>query len=351
MEFFGKAKHLKHPIDLSIGIPYGEMTSEAREAAIEALQHGRTKYTPAGGLIDLRSVVAKKLRDKNGIPATTETTIITAGVSAGLFLAMSVILDPGDEIIIPDPFFLAYRELAVLLDAKPVFLDTYPTFELDIAALARLITPETKAILINSPNNPAGSVYSMNSLKELARVCKLNGIIVISDEVYEDFVFAGKHVSFGSLHQPTITLNGFSKNHAMTGMRMGYAHSSPEIIKAMTELQQFVFFSNSSVAEHAALAALSVTTEPAVKHYAKNRDYVLANLSKSYDCSGGDGSFFFFLKHPTMDGRQLAEAALRQEVIVIPGDIFSKRSSHFRMSYATDMKTLESGIKILNSLI
>jgi aspartate/methionine/tyrosine aminotransferase len=351
MSFFGKAKGLQHPIDLSIGLPYGEMTPEARDAAIEALKAGKTRYAPAGGMHALRARAAEKLVVRNKIRATADTTIITAGVSAGLYLAMAAVLDPGDEIIIPDPFFLAYRELAILLDAKPVFLDTYPDFELDVAKLAQLITSKTKAILINSPNNPSGSIYSKASLKQLAALCRANGLVVISDEVYEDFAFGGNHFSIGSIYQPTITLNGFSKNHAMTGLRMGYAHSTPEIILAMSELEQFVFFSNSSIAEHAALAALDVSTATAMQHYAKNRDYIVKNLHPEYERSSGEGSFFFFLKHPHLNGRELSEAALARELIVIPGDLFSVRHSHFRISYATDTQTLAEGIKILNSLI
>lgn len=351
MSFFAKAKGLANPIDLSIGVPYGEMTPAGRDAAVKALQAGKTTYTPAGGLVDLRAVVAQKLRQRNHIAATTDTTIITAGVSAGLFLAMAAILDPGDEIIIPDPFFLAYRELAVLLDAKPVFLDTYPSFDLDIERLTQLISPRTKAVLINSPNNPAGTVYGRETLKSLAAVCRKHDLIVISDEVYEDFVFAGEHVSIGSMYQPTITLNGFSKNHAMTGLRIGYAHSTPEIIAAMTELEQFVFFSNSSVAEHAAKAVLGVSTEPAMQHYAKNREYIMEHLNPAYTYSGSMGSFFFFIKHPTLNGREVAEKALAEQLVVIPGDLFSLKTTHFRVSYATSLNNLAAGIDILNKLI
>ncbi len=351
MGFFAKAKGLANPIDLSIGIPYGEMTSAGRDAAVKALHEGKTTYSPAGGMVDLRAVVAKKLQERNNIPALTDTTIITAGVSAGLFLAMAAILDPGDEIIIPDPFFLAYRELAVLLDVKPVFLDTYPSFNLDVSRLEKLISPRTKAVLINSPNNPAGTVYERATLEALAEVCKKNDLVVISDEVYEDFVFSGEHTSIGSIYQPTITLNGFSKNHAMTGMRIGYAHSTPEIIKAMTDLEQFVFFSNSSVAEHAAMAVLSVSTEATMQHYAKNREYIFENLDPAYERSESAGSFFCFIKHPTLNGREVAEKALAQQLVVIPGDLFSLRTSHFRISYATDLITLTAGINILNALI
>ena len=351
LEFFTKAKGLKHPIDLSIGMPHGEMTETARSAAILALRNGHTKYSPAGGMAELRIMTAQKLRNNNNLAASTEDTIMTAGVSGGLFLAMAATLDPGDEIIIPDPFFVAYRELAILLDAKPVFLDTYPDFDLDLTALESLISDRTKAILINTPNNPTGKVYAREKLQGLADICRRHGLIVISDEIYEDFVFDTEHCSIGELYQPTITLNGFSKNHAMTGMRMGYAHSTPEIIRAMLELQQFVFFSNSSVAEHAALAALGTSTAPAMRHYAKNREYVLKNLSPEYVRSSGEGSFFFFIKHPFLDGRQLAEEALKHELIVLPGNLFSLKQSHFRISYACDMDRLVAGIEILNSLV
>lgn len=351
MDFFSKGKNLAHPIDLSIGIPYGAMTSQATEGAEAALANDNTRYIRAGGLGDLREALATKLRNHNKLPATAETTIVTPGVSGGLFLAMGAILNPGDEIIIPDPFFLAYRELAVLLDAKPVYADTYPSFELDVQKVAALISPKTKAIVINSPNNPTGTIYSETTLRALADLCRQHDIVVISDEIYEDFAFDGRHFSIGSCYDLTITLNGFSKNHAMTGMRVGYAHSTPEIIAAMTELEQFVFFSNSSVGEYAALAALPVSTTERMQFYAQNREYITTHLSPQYKRSTGAGAFFFFLKHPTLNGREFAAEALKRELVVIPGDIFSNQPEYFRISYAVDPDILARGIDELNKMI
>jgi len=317
-----------------------------------ALAAGKTRYRPAGGSPQLRQALAEKLSARNSIAASAESTIVTPGVSGGLFLAMATLLDPGDEIIIPDPYFLAYRELATLLDAKPVFVSTYPDFGLNIDRIRRHITPRTKAILINTPNNPAGSVYGEDQLKELARLCEESGLAVIVDEVYEDFIYTGRHFSIGSVYQPTITLNGFSKNHAMTGLRIGYAHcDDPAIIKAMTELAQYVFFSNSSIAEEAALAALPVRGNFHRELYTKNRDYIVEHLDPRYERSSGDGSFFFFLKHPTLDGRRAAERALRDELIVIPGDIFSQSDSHFRISYAVDHDIIKRAVAVLNTML
>lgn len=349
--FFTKARGLVHPVDLSIGVPYGEMTSLARDAAIMALHEGKTRYTPVGGPAELRAAIADKLVTQNGIPATLETTIVTAGVSAGLFLGMAAILNPGDEVIIPDPFFLAYRELPQIVDAKAVFLDTYPTFQIDPKKLRAAITPRTKMLILNSPNNPSGVVYGEELLTEIAAICSEHELVVISDEVYEDIIYDRAHISIGAFYPHTITLNGFSKNHAMTGLRVGYAHSTPEIIKAMIELEQFVFFANSSIAEYAALAAIELPTAEAMKHYRKNRDYILDNLSPKYLRSAGDGSFFFFLKHPHLSGSEFSELAMKSELIVIPGKFFSLNDEYFRISYAVPTKVLAQGIEILNDLV
>jgi aspartate/methionine/tyrosine aminotransferase len=253
---FEFAEDIPNLIDLSIGFPEDDTPDYVKLAAAEAIKNNHTRYTAANGLAALRQAIARKLEKENQISATPDSITITPGVTTGILLSYLAILDPGDEILLPDPFFPPYHDLAVMLGAKAVLVDTAPTFQLTAALIEPLITAKTKALVVNSPNNPSGAVYPKEELVKIAALAKKHGLLIISDEIYEHFTYDAEHFSIGSIYRETLTLNGFSKGYAMTGWRIGYIAGPQMIIDAINELQQYTVFSSSSISQHAALAAL-----------------------------------------------------------------------------------------------
>jgi aspartate/methionine/tyrosine aminotransferase len=340
----------KEFIDLSIGQPDFPAPVCLVDAGVEALRSGMSRYAPTKGLPELRKLIAEKLKTKNGISAREDEIIVTAGTSAGIFLAMSALLDPGDEIIIPDPYFVLYLETAKFLGARAVFLDTYPDFKIDPEKLKGLISPRTKLIVLNSPNNPTGAVYSREELEKIAKVLEGSDIVVISDEIYEDFDYDGKFASFGSIYPNTITLNGFSKNYAVPGWRIGYAHANEEIIDAMARLKMYTFISAPTPAQAAIVWAGVIDNSREIEAYQKKRDLALEMLDGRFEIVRPGGAFYFFIKNP--DGRpQFCDELMQAGVLVIPGDVFSQRAGYFRLSFAVPEEVLRQGLEKIIDLI
>jgi aspartate/methionine/tyrosine aminotransferase len=331
-------------LDLSIGQPDFPAPAGLVDAGIEALRDGFSKYAPTKGLCGLRELIADKLKNKNGISAKKEEIIVTAGTSAGIFLAMSALLDPGDEVIIPDPYFVLYLETAKFLGAKPVFLDTYPDFRINPKKIASLIGPRTKLLILNSPNNPTGAVYSREELEAIAEILENKDIAVISDEIYEDFDYDGKFASFGSIYPKTITLNGFSKNYAVPGWRIGYAHADEEIIDAMARLKMYTFISAPTPAQAALARAGEIDNKKEVSAYKAKRDYVNNRLRGKFEIAEPGGAFYFFIKYPE-SRPDFSDELLGAGVLVVPGDVFSQRAGYFRLSFAVPDDVLKHGLE------
>lgn len=344
---------LEDPIDLSIGVPE-ELTAEHIKAAgIRAIQEDKTLYTPANGLPELREKLAEKLHKENGINASPEAVTIVPGLTTGQLLVYLAILDPGDEIIVFDPYYPPYTHLAQMIGAYVVTIPTLPTFQPDIEELKASITDRTKAIVINSPNNPTGAVYPEETLREIADIADKHGILVISDEIYEHFVYEkAEHFSIGSIYPNTLTMNGFSKEFAMTGWRVGYIHGPQDIIDAVNELQQYVVFSSSSIAQYAALAALDQRPE-LTERYTKKRKFALDGLkSLGFDIQGANGAYYAFLKAPKdLTDIEFVERAALHNLILVPGRAFSRLHGYVRLSYGADLHTLERGMKALAKTI
>lgn len=343
---------LKDPVDLSVGVPEELTPAHIKAAGIRAIEEDRTRYTPANGMPELREAIAHKLQTENNISCTPESVIVVPGLTTGQFLVYAALLDPGDEVIVFDPYFPPYVHLANLLEARVVTIPTAPSFEPDPAQVEAAITDKTKLIMINSPNNPSGAVYSEQTLRTLADIAERNNILLVSDEIYEHFVLDGKHFSVGSIYPNTITMNGFSKGYAMTGWRCGYITGPQEVIDAINELAQYIVFSNSSITQHAALEALHHEHDDLVTKYRKKRDFVVHSLREmGYEVQGAHGAYYVFAKAPhDLTDIEFIDRATERGLILVPGRAFSQLHSYFRISYGTDMRTLERGMAILKEL-
>jgi len=336
-------------INLSIGQPHFSAPKKLKEAAKKAIDNDCNSYTPTAGLPKLKEQIAEKLKEKNNIKAEADDIIITAGVSGAIFLLMSAILDPEDEIIVPEPYFVLYKQVINFLEAKLVPLDTYPDFHIDVEKLEKLITSKTKAILLNSPNNPTGAVYPKQELEQIVKIAKKHKLLIISDEIYEKFDYENKFFSIGSIYKKTITLNGFSKSHSITGWRVGYAHEPKQIIEAMNKLQQYTFVCAPSFAQ----VALAEEFSPEIgelENYKKKRNFVYENLKDKYELNVSEGAFYAFVKKPA-DRKNFVEECIKNKLLVVSGDVFSDRDNYFRISFAVDEKDLKKGIEILLKLI
>lgn len=348
---FDLGASLRDPVNFSIGQPDFPVPQAVRDAAKLAIDQGWNRYTPTQGIAPLREKIAEKLTVENGVAVGADDVLVTSGSSGGIFLAFACLLNPGDEIIVPDPYFVMYTQLATFFGARPVLVDTYPDFQLDPGKVAAAITPRTKAILVNSPNNPAGSVYSAETLRAVAEVAAHHGVVLISDEVYEPFIYDGlKHFSVGSVYPDTITLNAFSKTHALTGWRIGYAAGPRAIVEKMKELQQYTFVCAPSFAQVAAITALATGPAEEVAGYSGRRDLMYDGLRQRYEVAKPRGAFYIMPKVDEKDAGPFVERALARNVLLIPGGVFSSRNTHVRLSFATSEAQIRQGVEILLNL-
>lgn len=347
-----KQSIITDPIDLSIGVPEELTPEHIKAAGIKAIQEDKTVYAPANGLAELRQALAEKLHSDNNIDVSAEQITVVPGLTTGQLLVYLAVLDPGDEVIIFDPYYPPYPHLATMVGARVVYVPTLPTFQPDLPLLEASITDKTKLIVINSPNNPSGAVYPEKTLREIAKIAEKNNILLISDEIYEHFVYDGRHFSVGSIYPNTITMNGFSKEYAMTGWRLGYIAGPQEIIDAINELQQYVVMSSSSIAQHAALAGLKQRPENLAQKYRAKRDFATKALaSLGYKVEGASGAYYIFVKAPqNMTDTEFAERLSEHKLIVVPGRAFSQLHGYIRISYGADMATLKRGLEVLASL-
>ncbi|RLC36660.1 aspartate aminotransferase [Candidatus Falkowbacteria bacterium] len=337
-------------INLSIGQPDFSVPKKLKQAAKEAIKKNNNSYTQTQGDERLRKKIALKLNSENNIKAKSEDVIITAGVSGAIFLLFSAVFNPKDEVIVPDPYFVMYKQLLNFLDVKMIPLNIYPDFHLKGKNLEKLITPKTKAIIINSPNNPTGAVYGQDELREAAKIARKHNLLVISDEIYEKYDYGNKFFSIGSIYKNTVTLNGFSKSHSITGWRLGYAHGPKEIIKAINKLQQYTFVCAPSFAQEAVLNEFNLDIKKEVNNYKTNRDFLYNRLKDRYELNMPEGAFYAFIKISNGQ-KNFMEKAIKNKLLVVPGNVFSGRDDYFRVSFAVDKRTLEKGVKILLKMV
>lgn len=345
---FELASQIKNPIDLSIGQPDFDALDEVKEEAIYYIQGGFNRYTVTQGIPELRLKILSYYKRLYGV--TLEDVLITSGVSGALFLAFLALIEEGDEFIIPDPYFVIYKHVIRLLGGVPKYLDTYPDFHIDPERLASLVGPKTKAIVINSPCNPTGKVMSQEEMKGLAEVAGKHELLVISDEIYERFTYDEAPDSFTRYYPHCLVLNGFSKSGAIPGWRVGYAGGPKELIAEMSKLQQYSFVCAPSFAQKAAMVALDSDISHHINAYRAKRDLLYHGLCEHFEVVKPEGAFYIFPKAPHGDGQAFAEEAIRHNLLLIPGNIFSERNTHFRLSFAQSDETLRQALEVLQRL-
>lgn len=354
-------------IGFGVGEPDFDTPENVKEAGIQAIRDGFTKYTPAGGTPQLKEAVRRKLERDNGLSYDPSEIVISVGAKHALFNAFQVLLDPGDEVIVPAPYWVSYVDQVRLTGAEAVIITGSEAngFKVTAEQVREAITARTRALVLNTPSNPTGAVYTRTELEAIAEVALEAGILVIADEIYEPFVYTeAGHTSFPSLGPEvkaiTLLIHGVSKSHAMTGWRIGYAAGPKEIIAAMTTIQSHSTSNPTSIAQQAAIEALTGPQEAVaamVKEFSRRRDFLVERLRSlpGVRCTLPDGAFYAFPNIAAAFGKRIGETVitnstefaqrLLQEahVALVPGEAFGA-DGFVRLSYATSMRNLEEGM-------
>ena len=364
-----KAKAMKaEGIDVcsfSAGEPDFDTPAHIKAAATKALDEGKTKYGPAAGEPKLREAIAHKLKNDNGLNYKSENVLVTNGGKHSLYNLIVALIDPGDEVIIPSPYWLSYPEMVTLVGGKSVIVETDAStgYKITPEQLKKAITPKTKLFVLNSPSNPTGMVYTPGEIKALAQVIVDADIYVVSDEIYEKILYDGaEHISIGSLGEEifsrTLISNGFAKGYSMTGWRLGYLAGPVEIIKAASNIQGHSTSNVCTFAQYGAIAALESSqdcVEEMRQAFAKRRQVMFDRLNAIPGLSTPkpDGAFYLFpdISKTGLKSLEFCNAILEShQVALIPGVAFGA-DKNIRLSYATDMATIEKGMDRLEKFV
>ena len=387
-----KAKNIKASTTLAIDSKFKAMKAEGldvvgfgagepdfdtpdyiKKAAIEAINAGKTRYTPAAGTMEVRKAVAEKFSRENGLSYEPTQIVVSNGAKHSLVNAFMAILNPSDEVIIPAPFWVSYPEMVKLADGVPVVVASTEEddFKVTVAALEKALTPKTRALVLNSPSNPTGMVYTEEELKAIADFAVKNDIYVISDEIYEHLIYEGKHVSIASFGEDiknrTIIINGVSKTYAMTGWRIGFAAAAPEIAKIMANVQSHASSNPNSIAQAATVAALSggkEEIEMMKKAFVERRNYMVDRINSidGVSCKKPNGAFYVLMNISKIKGKTIAgkvintsddfaELFLQEaKVAVVPCSGFGN-DDFVRWSYAVSMDTIKEGLDRLEKFL
>jgi len=350
---FALAALLKDPVNFSIGQPDFDVPEQLKAEAIKAIKAGQNKYSQTAGDSLLLGKIAEQIKSQFGWQ--NPAILVTSGVSGGLLLAFMALVNPGDEVIIPDPYFVIYKHIVNMLGGICIFADSYPDFNLPVEKIRQAITARTKLIILNSPCNPTGVVYSEEQIKALAEIAAEKDIPVLTDEIYEKFCYDGSCPSIANYYEKALLMRGFSKSCAMTGWRLGYvaAHESLRaVIEEMTKIQQYTFVCAPTPFQKAAIAALNYDVSDLVAAYRKKRDLIYEGLCDKFELVKPGGAFYAFAKAPAGgSATEFVEKAIANNVLIIPGSVFSEKDTHFRISYATSNEKIEQGIEILRRLV
>lgn len=373
-----KAKKMKEDgidiIGFGAGEPDFDTPDHIKAAAIKAINDGFTKYTPASGTLELKKAICNKFLKDNKLEYKPSNIVISNGAKHSLVNAFQAILNPGDEVIIPAPFWVSYPEMVKIADGVPVILNSTEEegFKLSIEKLEKAITPKTKAIVINSPSNPTGMIYSEDELRAIADIAVSKGIFVISDEIYEKLVYDGyKHVSIASFNEKikdlTIVVNGVSKSYSMTGWRIGYTASNEQIAKIMGNVQSHATSNPNSIAQKAALAALEGPEDiiDIMKaEFVKRRDYMVEKINSinGLSCIKPNGAFYVMMNISKLIGTEIDGVKIngsddfanllleKANVALVPGSGFGT-DIHVRLSYATSLENIKEGLNRIEKFL
>ena len=361
--FFDIAATMPDVISLGIGEPDFATPGDILRVGMHSLENGETHYTSNSGTIELRRALSDYIKRLYGVEYDPDSELlITVGVSEALYLALTAILNPGDEVIVPEPCFVAYAPEVTFAGGVPVTVPTFADngFQVTAQAIEAAITPRTKALLIGYPNNPTGAVLSREILVEIAALAQRHDLLVISDEIYDRLVYGVPHTQFASIdgaRERAIVLSGFSKSHAMTGWRIGYAAAPAELLAAMRKIHQYTIMSAPTTAQVAAVAAI-VVGEPHVEEmrqeYDRRRRLIVGGFNQlGLTCFEPRGAFYAFpnISASGMDDTVFAETLLAEEqVAMVPGSAFGKSGAGFaRASYATKYEKIEQALERLHN--
>lgn len=358
-----KAKEMKKQgldvVSFGAGEPDFDTMINIKEAAKKAIDDGFTKYTATSGIIELKEAICVKLRRDNWLDYEVSQILVSTGAKQALFNIIMVLINEGDEVLLPIPYWVSYDEMVKLAGGKSVFLKT-KNLKIDPQQMEKSITPKTKMLILNSPNNPTGVVYDEKELKQIAQICIKHNIIVLSDEVYEKLIYGKKHHSIANINDKinklTIVVNGVSKTYAMTGWRIGYAAGPVDVIKAATRLQDHTTSNPTSISQKAALAAITGPQdhiEKMVKEYKRRRDFMVDRLNRIQGIYANrpDGAFYVFANVSDFYSKEIkgsmefCQRLLDDAYIAtIPGKAFGD-DNYIRLSYATGMSNIQRGLE------
>jgi aspartate aminotransferase len=356
LEINRKAKELKargvDVVNLSVGEPDFDTPEPIKEFAIKSIRDGFTKYTEASGILELRDAICEKLEKENGLAYSPEQVVVSNGAKHSIYNVLLAVLEPGDEVIIPAPYWVSFPEMVRIAGGVPVFCRWNEDFKMDMEHLRSIINKKTKAIIFNSPSNPTGVVYDKIEMDSLAEILIKNNVLCISDEIYEKIIYDGaSHISIAS-HSPemkklTVVVNGASKTFSMTGWRIGYIAAEKEIAGAVGKIQGQTTSAPCSISQKASYFAIKEGEKVysyMMKEFHRRRDFLVKNMPADYTYPFPMGAFYLFVNYKDMDSVLLAKRLLEERSIaVVPGVDFGA-ARYVRLSYATSMKTLETAI-------
>ncbi len=340
-------------INLGLGQPDFDTPEHIKKAAIDAINKGFTGYTANLGIPELREALCRKFERDNNFKVASDEVIVTSGASEALHLALQALVDKGDEVLIPDPGFVSYSALAKMAGGKVAGVPLGEELTLAPDAVNERITSRTRVLVINSPSNPTGTVQTKQEIKALAEIAEDNNITIISDEVYEHFIYQGEHVSPAQFTDNVITINAVSKTYAMTGWRIGYAAARKEYIEQMLKVHQYIQACACSIAQKAALAAIEGPQECVTgmrESFRARRDILMDGFaSMGIKCVKPQGAFYAF---PEVEDEDAAQKLLKSGVIVVPGTAFGEHGKgHIRISYATSEANLKRALGIMETVL
>jgi aspartate aminotransferase len=364
-----KAKKLKidgkDVVSFAAGEPDFDTPEPIKNAASGAIAAGFTKYTPTTGIPELKKLIAAKFLKDNKLAYDPRQIVVSCGAKHTIYNVLMALVDRGDEVVIPSPFWVSYPEMAKLCEGVPVLVEASAKNEFRITAgqLNEAVTPKTKALILNSPSNPTGCVYPAKELEAIAHICVKHGIVVISDEIYEKIIFDGlRHCSIASLNKDiyglTVTVNGLSKSHSMTGWRIGYMGAPQAIADAVSNLQDHSTSNAASISQKAACAALEMPdtfTSEMCAEFQKRRDYIIGRLAamKKISYVVPKGAFYIFcdISATGLDSLRFCDRMLEEQLVaIIPGIAFGNDSC-VRMSFATGLEQIKKGMDRLEQFL
>ena len=360
LKMLERAKRLEREgvevVYLNIGEPDFDTPQHIKEAAYEAMKSGYTHYTTSRGLPELREAIAEKLRTENNLDVNADNILVTPGAKQAILEAILALVDRGDEVLMPVPAWVSFEEMVTMAGGVVKRVKTTDEYKIDPEALNESVGDKTKLIILNSPNNPTGAVYSRSDLEKVAEIAMDNEIYVISDEIYEKIIYEGEHFSIGSIpgmEELTITINGFSKSYAMTGWRLGYAAGPEDVISAMNKIQQNSVTCAAAFVQKAGVVALKSPqdfTEEMVNEFRRRRRFLVDELSKIevVDVRMPEGAFYVFpdISKTGMNSMEFTDFLLEKAgVVVAPGRAFGGYDANIRISYATSLENLEKAVE------